>query len=247
MKKQMLSILEGNKTNLSSRQFVGRDLPHPLLLGQEEKQPCFTRDVEDPRTLRAARCTPPTSGMTGPFYHGTKAFTLIELLVVVLIIGILAAVAVPQYQKAVEKSRAVQALVVLKAVYDAAEAYYVANGTAPTTMEDLSVEIPWTGSENWASGEAHSNADWTVEFYTSSAGTPAVSVGRLRGKYQGAGFFIFLNETLSANIPAGVPVCAERTMYGGAKNFSAPAGSYCHDIFKGTLVLTSAARFYTLP
>lgn len=77
-------------------------------------------------------------------FPGVKnaGFTLIELLVVVLIIGILSVVALPQYQKAVEKSRAVQALVTGKHIIKMQELYYLANGKYASTWEELGEEKP---------------------------------------------------------------------------------------------------------
>ena len=71
-----------------------------------------------------------------------KGFTLIELLVVVLIIGILAAIAVPKYQMAVIKSRISGYLTFVKSLAEAQEIYHLQNGEYTLNLKNIDITLP---------------------------------------------------------------------------------------------------------
>ncbi|ACC98237.1 PilE-like protein [Elusimicrobium minutum Pei191] len=95
------------------------------------------------------------------FKKNSFGFTLIELLVVVLIIGILAAIAVPQYQKAVFKSRFATLYAAVNAIAQAEEIYYMETGTYTQDKDALVINMDesskdlvniWNNpsTDNWA-------------------------------------------------------------------------------------------------
>ena len=79
-------------------------------------------------------------------YNTKRGFTLMELLVVVVIIGILTAVAVPQYKKSVIKAKLANARMLLTSVVQAQEAYYLANGHYATQLSQLDIDVPDNGT-----------------------------------------------------------------------------------------------------
>jgi len=93
--------------------------------------------------------------------NSQKGFTLIELMIVVVIIGILAALAIPRFMRATTKSKQSEAKQILKQVYVMEQAYRqeknqywvtatVAGTATPTAFADIGVEIGSTARYSYA-------------------------------------------------------------------------------------------------
>ena len=90
-----------------------------------------------------------------------KGFTLIEILVVVLIIGVLSAIAIPSYMKAVEKSKATEAILALSDIAKAENDYFYTKNKYTNDFEDLVLTMI---DHNTLDDADHSS--YKTQFYT---------------------------------------------------------------------------------
>jgi prepilin-type N-terminal cleavage/methylation domain-containing protein len=179
------------------------------------------------------------------------AFTLIELLVVVLIISILAAIALPQYQRAVWKSRAAQLQQSVRALANAQEMYLLVHGKYPSNFDELDISFDSlpnkpsaTLSASW--GVLSTNAvranDIMELIINNNGSSHFYSTGLfIKGKFIASGF-VYVHDSGGGYSPTG-----KNRLYCLESGSKLPTeGDFCNKIMglSSSPIIVSTLRFF---
>ncbi len=145
--------------------------------------------------------------------NNKKGFTLIELLVVVLILGILAAMAMPQYFKAVERSRMSEAVSLLSSIAGAQQRKYLQIGKYAAKYDGLDVAPAgatgnsYTTSDNGFTITLSEDTDYTGGVATATRSSS--NGGTLNYKYNLTRYYASNLTQCNSDEPNGQSLCAD--------------------------------------
>ena len=133
-------------------------------------------------------------------HHKEDGFTLMELIFAIIIIGILAALAIPRFSDTIEKSRITEAINILGSLRNAQEVYNLENGAYTATIGSLDVTIP--ASNNFQAP-------------TTAEANPIASIQRNAGGYNYT-LTIDIDGTVKCTGVTPANICARLGCAGGA-------------------------------
>ena len=179
-----------------------------------------------------------------------KGFSLLELLAVVLFIGILAAIALPQYRRAVAKAEAAQLYEMVASLRKTVQGYYVIHDKWPTKLEELDLEykLPIASGSVCASsnvsGGIMRNEKYELLIHGGS-NFAQVSARFADGPYKCTGFSTFFEYPGYPNLENKF-VCYEKpegSQYRGVKN---KKGDFCEKVMGYRFFMTNGgdANFF---
>ncbi len=176
-----------------------------------------------------------------------KGFTLLELLIVVIIIGILAAIALPQYEKTVTKSKSAQMSEAVSSIAKAAQTFYMLHGSWQDSFEELDIDYAYPKNSTSVClsglyGESFQKDNLEFVIHKNSSDTNPynhISVRFANGPYKCTGFAFLLNYQNNPDLENRL-LCYERL--GNTRGSKNQKGDFCTKIMGYTSSYTTVAN-----